>query len=156
MTQPSIRRKLRLVILLTSAIVLLLACGAFIAADRARASRVLEHDLSSLAEMIGANSAAPLTFDDRVAGTEVLSALRARPAIVAAVMYTRSGQPFAIYGNPEPEQLRGLPTPTSTADRIEVRFRRLACIVTHLPGGRCRLGPGRSARRGRGPAGSSG
>ena len=77
MTQPSIRRKLRLVILLTSAIVLLLACGAFIAADRARASRVLEHDLSSLAEMIGANSAAPLTFDDRVAGTEVLSALRA-------------------------------------------------------------------------------
>ena len=120
MTQPSIRRKLRLVILLTSAIVLLLACGAFIAADRARASRVLEHDLSSLAEMIGANSAAPLTFDDRVAGTEVLSALRARPAIVAAVMYTRSGQPFAIYGNPEPEQLRGLPTPTSTADRIEV------------------------------------
>lgn len=120
MTKPSIRRKLRLAIVLTSAIVLLLACGAFIAADRARASRVVEDDLSTLAKMIGSNSAAPLTFDDRVAGTEVLSALRVKPAIVAAVMYSRTGEPFATYGHPAAALLRGVPAPHSSADRIEV------------------------------------
>ncbi len=120
MATPSIQRKLRLVIMLTSTTVLVMACAAFIVADRARASEILADDLASLAQIVGSNSAAPLTFDDRQAGTDVLSALKAKPGIVAAVMYTKDGRPFATYGSPDPSHLARVPAPVQTSGRAEV------------------------------------
>jgi diguanylate cyclase (GGDEF)-like protein len=57
----------------------------------------LIRELTSLAEVIGASSAAPLTFDDARAAEEALSSLRGQPNVVAARLYTASGEPFASY-----------------------------------------------------------
>jgi len=116
MVKPSIQRKLRTVITLTSAIVLLLACAAFIAADRERAGRAMRDDLSSIAAIIAANTAAPLTFDDRQGAADVLSALKARPAIVAAAVYTREGKLFAKYGIADFGEAGTLPTEPGRID----------------------------------------
>ncbi len=98
MRAKSIQRKLQGMIMLTSSIVLLLACAAFVVVDLAGARYTLNRDLLSLAEIIGANSTAPLTFGDREAASEVLEALESKPSIIAAAIYANSGPPLATYG----------------------------------------------------------
>src|SRR5436190_12392064 len=82
-----IKRKLTLIILLTSSIVLLLACAAFVIYDQITFRRSMIDDLDTLAEIIGENSRGALSFGVPKAGKEVLAALKARPHIVAAGLY---------------------------------------------------------------------
>jgi signal transduction histidine kinase len=72
----SIRRKLTLLMLLTSVVALLLACGSFLTYDVATFRRKLALELSVLADVIGSNSTAALTFDDAGAARDALGALR--------------------------------------------------------------------------------
>ena len=74
----SIRRKLTLIVMVTTWTAILLACGAFLAFDihTARQSRV--RDLETLAEVLGSNSTAALTFNDPAAAREVLQSLAAK------------------------------------------------------------------------------
>ncbi len=99
MREKSIQRKLQGMIMLTSTIVLLLACAAFVGVELASARYKINHDLLSLAEIIGANSTAALTFGDREAASEVLQALEAKPSIIAAAIYGNSGPPVATHGD---------------------------------------------------------
>src|SRR5712692_11694649 len=94
--QP-IKRKLMTVILLTSGVVLLLACGTFLAYELLTFRQTMVRNLSTLAQVIAANSTAALAFDNRTDATEVLSALSAERHIVAAGLYDNTGTLFAKY-----------------------------------------------------------
>ena len=96
-TDRSVKGALRRIVLLTTICALLLACAAFVAADFVSSRRTLEADLTTLAEVIGANSAAALTFSDQETARVILSALRAKPSVVSACIYSPSGAPFAQY-----------------------------------------------------------
>ena len=93
----SIRHKLTLITMLTSVVVLLLACGAFLGYELFTFRRTMERDLSILGDVIANNSTAALTFDDASAARDALSALRAQHHVISACMYRASGAPFASY-----------------------------------------------------------
>jgi len=92
-----VRHKLRLVIMVTVTAALLCACAAMLAYDRVVARDSMRNDLDVLAEMLGANSTAALSFDDARVGAEILSTLRAKRHIVAAELFAADGRPLAGY-----------------------------------------------------------
>lgn len=99
--KPSLRRKLTLIIMLTSSVVLLLACVAFVGFDVLMFRRGLVESVSSLAEVVGNNTTAALDFNDPAAATQTLGALRGEPSIVLAQVHARDGQVFATYVRPD-------------------------------------------------------
>ncbi len=54
-------------------------------------------DLSTLADVLGQNSTAALTFQDADAAHSVLQALQAKPNVTVACIYSADGKPFATY-----------------------------------------------------------
>ena len=93
----SIRTKLTLIMALTAAIALLLVTSALMVYEFQSTRRTVAQELSSLADVVGGNSAAALAFDDAKAASEILGALGARPGIVAAYLYDTRGGVFASY-----------------------------------------------------------
>src|SRR5712691_12299588 len=98
----SIRRKLTLIIMVTSSVALLLACAAFVSYDLYTVRQAKVHDLTTLAKIIGSNSTAALAFGDSNSAKEILGALSANQHIAAACIYTRDGQAFAKYLRGDP------------------------------------------------------
>ena len=93
----SIKRKLTLVVMLATTVALLAAAVQFIANDiRDYRGRVLD-DLAILAHIVGENCTSPLEFEDSKVASRTLAALEAKPHVVAAAVYTRTGQLFASY-----------------------------------------------------------
>lgn len=92
-----IKRKLMLIMMVTSSVVLLLACAAFVTYELVLFRRTMVRDLSTLAGIIGSNSTAALAFNDQRSAEETLAALRAEPHIVSACLYARDGRVFARY-----------------------------------------------------------
>src|SRR5690349_6850125 len=93
----SIRRKLTLIVMITTCSAILLACGAFFAFDMHSLRESRMHDLDTLAEVLGSNSTAALTFNDQIAAQEVLQSLSAKEHIMAAALYRGDGTIFATY-----------------------------------------------------------
>jgi two-component system, sensor histidine kinase and response regulator len=85
--KASIQSKLTFVILCTSLVGLSLACLAFEVYERATYRAGMTSELSALADTLGGNAAAALTFNDRKAANDILKALRAEHHIVAACLY---------------------------------------------------------------------
>ncbi|MGZ7039884.1 MAG: CHASE sensor domain-containing protein, partial [Thermoanaerobaculia bacterium] len=83
--------------MMTSTTAVLLACLGFLISDLVSLRSRLAGDLSTLAQVVGSNSIAALTFGDHQGAREVLNALRAKPSVVAAGIYTETGEPFARY-----------------------------------------------------------
>jgi signal transduction histidine kinase len=98
-----ITRKLTAILLLTSGLVLLLTSAAFVTYQVAAFRQTTMKNLSTLGRVIAANSTASLAFANDADATEILSALRAEPHIVAAGLYDKDGRLFARY----PADLRG-------------------------------------------------
>ncbi len=98
----SIGSKLMLIIMVTSSVASLLACAAFISHDLYTFRSAKVSDLTTVADIIGSNSTAALTFNDANSAREILAGLSAKKHIVAACIYGRDGQVFAKYlqGNP--------------------------------------------------------
>ena len=71
-----IRRKLMAMILLTSGVVLLLTCTAFFAYEFLTFRQATVRQLSTLGEIIAANSTAALAFDNPDDAQEILAALQ--------------------------------------------------------------------------------
>jgi PAS domain S-box-containing protein len=92
-----IKRKLLLALMLTSGVALLLACGAFVAAEWTLFRRELVDILTTRARMIAANSTSSLAFENAADAEEVLSALRADRRVVAAALYDKEGKVFARF-----------------------------------------------------------
>lgn len=92
-----IRRKLYLLVLISVGAALLLASVALFIFELRDFRRNLQRELSTLAEIVGQNTAAPLIFNDVDTAKEILLALRSDKQIVAAGAYSTSGELFASY-----------------------------------------------------------
>jgi signal transduction histidine kinase/ActR/RegA family two-component response regulator len=104
----SVKQKLRAIIMLTVAAALLLACGALLSEEVARTRASIKRHMELLAQGIGINSTAALSFDDATSLRELLQGLQAQPAIVAACLYSADGRAFATYVRPD---MKGAFTP---------------------------------------------
>src|SRR5215831_989862 len=93
----SIKRKLTLVVMLTTTIALLAAAVQFVVNDVRDYRRRILADLTILARILGDNCTSQLEFDDPKAATQTLSALQAKPHILAAALYNKDGKLFARY-----------------------------------------------------------
>ncbi len=93
----SIRRKLIMIIMFTSGVILLLACAAFMLKDVAGFRSRVASDVASVAQVIGLNSQGALLFFDQQTAEKNLSALRATPHAYFACIYDREGKLFAMY-----------------------------------------------------------
>ena len=70
----------------------------------------LVRDLETLAEILGSNSTAALSFGDQNAAEELLAALRVKPHIKTAVIFSAEGKRFADYRRAgEPKDSRRSP-----------------------------------------------
>ncbi|HWD19789.1 MAG TPA: ATP-binding protein [Verrucomicrobiae bacterium] len=92
-----IRRKLMAIMLLVSAVVMMVTCACFFAYEFVTFRQRMVQTLSTLGEIVGANSTAALAFENHDDAREVLTALRAERHIVAAALYDKNGAPFATY-----------------------------------------------------------
>src|SRR5438270_3993798 len=100
-----IRRKLMTMILGTSGVVMLLTCAAFIGYEYLTARQSAIRQLSTLGEIIAAESTAAVAFDNQEDATEVLSALRAEHPVVGACIYDQRGRLFSRYPADAPASL---------------------------------------------------
>src|SRR6266851_2729866 len=92
-----IRRKLMTIILLTSGVVVLLTCASFFAYEFLTFRQTTVRHLSTLGEIIAANSTAALAFENQQDANEILAALKAERHIVAASLYDKNGKLFSKY-----------------------------------------------------------
>jgi len=93
----SVRHKLIAMLMVTSGAAVALASGATMVYDAHRASVSMREDLSSVADIAGANSVAAMTFGDEKASHEILEQLSHKPALVAAALYGKDGSLFASF-----------------------------------------------------------
>ena len=95
--RPSIQTKFTSAILSMSLLALALATAGFLGYEVIDFRRSLVMELTTLANTLGANTAASLGFGDPKSGAEMLKALRAGHQIVAACLYDAEGTVFATY-----------------------------------------------------------
>lgn len=93
----SIKRKLTAIIMVASTVALLLVSAGFVGYELVTFRQSMKEDLSTLAQIIGNQSTAALTYGDKGAGSEILHALKAKKHIVAAALYDNRGQLLAEY-----------------------------------------------------------
>jgi two-component system sensor histidine kinase/response regulator len=97
----AVRLKLRLIIMLTVSASLVLTFGGVVSYDQIMARNDMRNDAAVLAEIVGSNSTAALTFHDQRAAEELLSGFKAEQHIRAAILYSDGGTPFAGYRRDE-------------------------------------------------------
>jgi len=93
----SIRRKLTglfMAMAFITAVTVSVSIGAF---DLLGLEKSMTRNLSILADVLGQNSAAALTFQDAETAHHVLEALQSEPSVTAACIYNDHGKPFATY-----------------------------------------------------------
>ncbi len=91
------KNKLRIIILVTSGTVLLLASIAFAINESLNFRNNMVSELFVLADQIGINSTAGLLFDDNKTANENIAALKANTHIIVAHIFSKTGAPFASY-----------------------------------------------------------
>ncbi|MBI3777247.1 MAG: hypothetical protein HY273_17170 [Gammaproteobacteria bacterium] len=96
----SLRWKAVIIMLSVSAISLLLAVAGMLVHTRSAFERQMEQKLFLLADVIGSNSTAALTFKDAAAASETLSALHSDEHVMAGGLYDAQGVLFARYLRP--------------------------------------------------------
>jgi signal transduction histidine kinase len=96
-TSQSISGKLMRMTLLVGGVSLLLAYISFLLYDLYSLRQQLMTSMVTAANIVGANSVTALTFDDRQAAENTLSALRNSPQIRAAIIIRPDGTEFARY-----------------------------------------------------------
>ena len=96
-SDTSIKQKLTLIMMITSTTALLLAFSAVLVHELMTSRQTTVSGLTTLGEVISANSCAPVLFGDSDAAHDTLSALRAEEEIVAACIYEQNGKVLARY-----------------------------------------------------------
>ena len=92
-----IKRKLMLVIMLTTGFALLLTASALTTYETATFRRSLAADMGALARIIGSNSMSVLASQDRKTAQQILAALSAERRVTEAAIYDREGNNFARF-----------------------------------------------------------
>ena len=93
----TIKGKLTALMMLTSSIILLMASFVFVISELVRLRHTMTENLSTLAEVIGINCSAALTFGDHKSAEETLRALSAVKNVISATVLERDGAVFARY-----------------------------------------------------------
>src|SRR5882724_6761612 len=132
-----IRRKLMTILLLTSGLVLLLTCATFVAYEVLTFRQAAVRELSTVGQIIAANSTAALAFQNPDDAGEVLAALRAEPHILSAMLYDANGRAFSAY----PDSLPASAFPAAPAgDGFRFERGRLIAFQPVVQGDNRRLG----------------
>ncbi|MGI9272953.1 MAG: response regulator [Woeseiaceae bacterium] len=92
-----ITQKLILVMLLTSVTAVLVVSSVFGASEALNYRRNMVDDITTLADVIGTNSNAAITFEDSGLANQVLASLSADDSILSAHMYLENGEQLAAY-----------------------------------------------------------
>jgi signal transduction histidine kinase/ActR/RegA family two-component response regulator len=100
-TVRSIRDKVMYVVLATTFVALVVAAVALVVYETVTYRDATIADLTTQADLLAITSAPALSFNDPAAASENLSMLRVRPGVLAASVYGRGGELFAIYRKPD-------------------------------------------------------
>ncbi len=92
-----IKRKLMVVLLLTTSLALVLMAGAVVTYEILTFRTAITTNTGVLAKVIGSISTSSLAFENQEDATEMLSVLSAEPQITAAAIYNREGRVFAQF-----------------------------------------------------------
>ncbi|HWD90757.1 MAG TPA: ATP-binding protein [Verrucomicrobiae bacterium] len=103
--------------MIASTVALLLVSAGFVSYELFTFRQSMGDDLSTLAQIIGNQSTAALTYGDKAAANEILNALQIKQHIVAAALYDSHGKLLAAYhfdkndktplpGRPAPNQVQ--------------------------------------------------
>ena len=95
--RSGLSQKLTIISVLTTGSALLLVCVAFAVASILSHTSEERKQLTSLADVIGANSVASLLYADRPTAEQALAALAVKGDITRAALFDRDGQLFAAY-----------------------------------------------------------
>jgi signal transduction histidine kinase/CheY-like chemotaxis protein len=98
--EPPIKRKLIVLMMLVTTAALLLTCSAFVGFEIKAVRTGMVKENTVLADLIGADSTAALSFNNQHDAALALSDLHAEPNMIAARIYTSAGVPFATYCRP--------------------------------------------------------
>jgi signal transduction histidine kinase/DNA-binding response OmpR family regulator len=93
----SIKHKLEAIILVTTASVLLLSLLLFMLVEINSARGETATRLQSLAMLLGANSSAAITFNDRRTANDILATLSTQKDVLEAAIFLDNGDTFATY-----------------------------------------------------------
>lgn len=93
----SIRKKLTIVIMLASLLMLTLVAGAFVVVEVYSSRDQLIAETKTLASSLGANIKQPLLVGDASTANSLLSSLKLKNGIRAAFLFDSGGQPVASY-----------------------------------------------------------
>jgi len=93
----SIKNKLRIIILLTSTIVLCLSTTAFVISELFTFRRDMITNLFVLADLVGINSTPGLVFDNDEGANEDIAVLEANQHIILAHVFSADGEVFTSY-----------------------------------------------------------
>lgn len=97
----SIKQKLILISFSTTFVVLLIGIIGNIVQGTILFRKALVRSLSAQSKIIGYNSTAAITFNDRESARQMLGALKAVPNVVNAAIYTKDGDVFATFKRDE-------------------------------------------------------
>ncbi len=120
----SIKAKLIVLSMATTATALLLASAGFMAYDFVTFRQLQIRQLETLGDMIGAASSAAITFSDQAAARETLTTLTPHTALVRSQILGADGQAFASYQRPNSPN-PGPPLPGRAGDTV-ITWNRIA------------------------------
>src|SRR6185312_6369974 len=92
-----IRRKLTVIMMLTSGLALLLACGAFVIHEQLAFRQTMVDDVVTTAKMVGDNNSAAVSFNDPASAEKTMKSLVVHTHIESAAIYDADGKVFATY-----------------------------------------------------------
>ncbi|MBI2498180.1 MAG: HAMP domain-containing protein [Opitutae bacterium] len=140
-----IRRKLMLIMLVITLVVMALMRGAFFAYEYSIFRRALVRQTATLGGILAANSTAALAFENQDDAREILAALRAEPYIDTAALYDGNGRLFARYPEampagtcppvPGPDGHRFVGSHLEVFQPVLQRDRRLGTLYLRLDSG---------------------
>src|ERR1700761_7885052 len=107
----TIRQKLALLTLTSSVFAVISACVGFAIYERQRFHTAIADELATLADTLGANTAASLAFNDAKTAREMLAALRTEPPVLRACLYGLHWPIFAEYRRADLGPKFAMPSP---------------------------------------------
>ena len=108
MAHTSLQRRLRLVVALTTASALFVACAALVVYDVLTFRRGMVSNFTTLAELVATHSIAGLAQGETASAEASLLALAAHPQVRAAALYQSGGELLARY-TPDYDDLEAIP-----------------------------------------------
>lgn len=127
----SIKRKIMLITLGASALVVLLVSLTMLTSQLLRYRQDLQKNLAIVADMVAYSAVAPLMFGDAKGGSTALAALSTNPAITAGHLLTADAIEFATYQKPSADTVRHCSELISGSSSVQQRLVQLERLTTN-------------------------